>query len=306
MEYLHSLFDTQLNTSTAVTVGKFDGIHKGHSLLTSDIISQKENGLSSCMVTFVNSPRKELKKDEMPSLITNSEREYMLETDGLDYLVECPFDKRLMKTDASKFIEILVKNLNMKYMTVGSDFHFGYKGAGDVSLLKKLSLQYSFKLNVIEKIKKDDRDISSTFIREELVKGNIDIVNEMLGYKYFVWGEVVHGAHLGHKIGIPTINILPPKEKLVPRFGVYITTIDLDGRVYHGVTNVGMKPTVSNLNQLGIETHILDYTGDLYGAAVKVTFEAFIRPEMKFNSVEELTEQMNKDKLFAKNYFNKN
>jgi riboflavin kinase/FMN adenylyltransferase len=305
MEYLHSLFDTVISEPTAVTVGKFDGIHRGHTLLTSDIISKKEQGLKSCLITFTNSPRFLLKEDSTPSLITNKERMFMLDNNGLDYLIECPFDERLMQTDAKSFIEFLVKNLNMKYMISGSDFTFGHKGAGNAQLLFKLSKELGFEYKVIEKIKKDNRDISSTYIREELKEGHIDCVNEMLGYDYFVWGEVVHGAHLGHKIGIPTINIMPGKVKLVPKFGVYVTTIDFDGRIYHGVTNVGTKPSVSDENVVGIETHILDYNGDLYGKFVKVTFESFLRPEMKFNSIEELKNQMNADKIKAKNYFNK-
>jgi riboflavin kinase/FMN adenylyltransferase len=305
MEYIHSLFDTKIDGPTAVTVGKFDGIHKGHNILTTDIINKGKEGYKSCLVTFTNSPRIALKLDETPALITNNERMYMLEQNGLDYLIECPFDERLMQTDAKAFVEFLVNNLNMKYMVAGSDFTFGYKGAGNVQLLSELSKELGFEFNCIEKIKKNNRDISSTYIREELKEGHIDVVNEMLGYEYFVWGEVVHGAHLGHEIGIPTINIIPEKSKLVPKFGVYVTTIDFDGRIYHGVTNVGTKPSVSEKNILGIETHILDYNGDLYGQYVKVTFRSFLRPEMKFGSVDELKEQMAKDKVIAKQYFNR-
>ncbi len=305
MEYLHSLFDTKITEPTAITVGKFDGIHRGHTLLTSDIISKKEQGLKSCLITFTNSPRIALEIDDTPSLITNKERGFMLDNCGLDYLIECPFDERLMQMDAKSFIQFLVDNLNMKYMISGSDFTFGHKGAGNAELLLKLSKEMGFEYKVIDKIKLNNHVISSTYIREQLKEGNICCVNDMLGYEYFVWGEVVHGAHLGHKIGIPTINIMPEKIKLVPRFGVYITTIDFDGRIYHGVTNVGTKPSVSDEQIVGIETHILDYNGDLYGKYVRVTFESFLRPEMKFNSIEELTAQMNKDKTKAKDYFNK-
>ncbi|MCR4567033.1 MAG: bifunctional riboflavin kinase/FAD synthetase [Pseudobutyrivibrio sp.] len=304
MKYLRTLFDIKISEPTAITVGKFDGIHRGHNLLTTDIISKKADGLKSCLITFTNSPRFELSDDESPSLITNKERVFMLDNNGLDYLIECPFDKKLMETGPTEFIEFLVNNLNMKYMVAGSDFTFGYKGAGNVDLLRELAPRFGFDLNIIDKIKKNNRDISSTYIREELKAGNIDSVNEMLGYEYFVWGEVVHGAHLGHTIGIPTINIMPEPCKLVPKFGVYVTTIDFDGRIYHGVTNVGTKPSVSDKNIVGIETHILDYNGDLYGTFVKVTFKSFLRPEIKFASIDELQEQMSKDKIKAKDYFN--
>ena len=305
MKLLNSLFETKITEPTAITVGKFDGIHKGHHILTNYILSKKDAGLKSCMITFSNSPRASLSNDDTPSLITNKERVFMLEDNGLDYLIQCPFDKRLMETDARSFVKYLVDELNMKYMVAGSDFTFGYKGLGNVLLLSDLSKEFGFELEIIDKIKRNDRDISSTYIREELKEGHIDVVNEMLGYEYFVWGEVVHGAHLGTKIGIPTINIMPEKTKLVPKFGVYVTTIDFDGRIYHGVTNVGTKPSVSDKNVIGIETHILDYNGDLYGKYVKVTFQAFLRPEMKFNSVEELKNQMSRDKVTAKEYFNK-
>ena len=304
MEYLHSLFDTKIEYDTAITVGKFDGVHRGHHLLASDIISKKALGYKSCMITFTNSPRQKLYDDNSPSLITNNEKVYMLERAGLDYLIECPFDERLMNTEANDFVDFLCKNLNMKYMVSGSDFTFGKKGLGDTALLKELAKNKGFEYKEISKIRINNRDISSSYIREELKEGHLDIVNDMLGYDYFVWGEVVHGAHLGTKIGIPTINIMPEKTKLVPKFGVYVTSIDFDGRIYHGVTNVGTKPSVSDKNIVGIETHILDYKGDLYGKYVKVTFQAFLRPEMKFASVEELKLQMSKDKEVAKNYFN--
>ena len=306
MEYLHSLFDTKIDVPTAVTVGKFDGVHKGHSLLTKDILSMKERGLMSCLITFKNSPRFNVDIDETPALITNKERMFMLEDSGLDYLIECPFDERLMQTSPVDFIDYLINDLNMAYMVSGTDFTFGYKGAGDVRLLKDLSKKRGFEYKVIDKIKNNHRDISSTYIREELEKGNISNVNNMLGYDYFVWGQVVHGKHLGTKIGIPTINIMPDKTKLVPKFGVYVTNIDFQGRIYHGVTNVGTKPSVSNEKIIGIETHILDYTGNLYGEYVRVTFKEFLRPETKFPSVEDLQKQMNIDKLKAKEYFNGN
>lgn len=305
MNYIQSLFDIEINEPTAITVGKFDGIHKGHHLLTMDIINKKKDGLKSCLITFNNSVRSVLKDDDTPSLITNKERMFMLDNDGLDYLIECPFDQKLMETDPRCFIEYLVNKLNMKYMISGSDFKFGYKGAGNPQMLEALSKELGFEYKTIDKIKMNNRDISSTYIREELQAGHIESVNDMLGYEYFVWGEVVHGAHLGHTIGIPTINIMPEATKLVPKFGVYVTTIDFDGRIYHGVTNVGTKPSVSDEQVVGIETHILDYNGDLYGRFVRVTFQSFLRPEMKFGSIEELTEQMNKDKKNAKAYFNR-
>ena len=152
------------------------------------MISKKSNGLNACIITFKNSPRFSLTKDSTPSLFTNKEKDYILEQIGINYLISCPFDKKFMQIEATKFIEILCKNLNMKYLVVGTDFTFGYKKSGNVELLKKISNDYGFELKIIDKLKKDDRDISSSYIREELIKGNLDIVNEMLGYKYFIFG----------------------------------------------------------------------------------------------------------------------
>lgn len=303
MEYLHSLFDEQLNDATAVTVGKFDGMHKGHELLCELISRQKANGLKSCIVTFENSPRFAF-TDEIGSLITPEERRFLLEQKGIDYLVEAPFDDRMCSTPPEEFVSYLCKNLNMKYMCVGSDFRFGYKGAGDVVMLDNLSKKYGFELEIIDKIQLQERDISSTFIREELKEGNISLVNNLLGYNYFVWGKVVHGAHLGHKIGIPTINIIPPKDKLIPKFGVYVTELLYEGKKYYGVTNVGCKPTVDSSKRAGIEMHILNFDRDIYDENVKITFLEFLRPEVKFDSLEDLKNQMNSDKQKAVAFFN--
>ncbi len=302
MIIINDIFTKQLNEGTALTIGKFDGIHRGHKLLCQKISSV--DNLKSCIVTFENSPIKTLKDEGAAFLVTNSERIHIIEEEGIDILCMCPFDEKMMTCPARLFVKSLCDNLNMKFMAVGSDFKFGFKGMGDVQLLKELSDEFGFELVVVEKIKKDDRDISSTYIREELKLGHIELVNEMLGYDYFVWNKVVHGAHLGHKIGIPTINLMPPKDKLVPLFGVYVTSIEIDGKIYHGVTNVGKKPTVNDTDQVSIETHILDYDGDLYDQDVKVTFLKFLRAETKFASIDELKEQMNSDKLQARKFFN--
>ena len=144
MEHYSSLLDLNIKVPTAITIGKFDGIHKGHHLLTSDLISKKSDGLNACIITFKNSPRFSLTKDSTPSLFTNKEKDYILEQNGINYLISCPFDKKFMQIEAKKFIEILCKNLNMKYLVVGTDFTFGYKKSGNVELLKKISGDYGF------------------------------------------------------------------------------------------------------------------------------------------------------------------
>lgn len=301
---LNSLFDSKIsNAKTAVTVGKFDGVHKGHAYLYSIINSRKDDGYSSLVLTFSNSVRANLNNADPSMLITDNERKVMMSDLGIDYLVNCPFDDKMRSTSARDFIKALCDNMHMKFMVVGDDFRFGYKGAGDTALLKELASEFGFELQVINKIKSDNRDISSTYIREELVNGNVAKVNELLDYEYFIWGEVIHGAHLGHKLGMPTINIVPPANKILPANGVYVTYCEFDGKKYHSVTNVGTKPSVQNENKIGIETHILDFDRDMYGKDVKVVFLECLRPELKFENITELSLQMRKDKHDAREYF---
>ena len=302
MKILTSL-DYTIEEPTAVTVGKFDGIHKGHDLLTERLLQQEERGLRSLVVTFDVSPRLRLNKDMEKQLITNEERKSLLQKQGISYLAECSFED-IMPLEPEEFISLLVERYRMKYLVCGTDFRFGKKGRGDVHLLEELSLSLGFELEVVEKLKSGERDISSTYVREEIAKGNVAKGNRLLGYEYFIWGTVVHGNHLGSKIGIPTINLIPPADKLLPKNGVYITRVEVDHRIYHGVTNVGVKPTICGERRVGVETHILDFDEDIYERQVCVTFLEHIRDEIKFSSVDELKMQMQQDKKLAYHFFN--
>lgn len=304
MKIITSLVNETISENTAVTVGKFDGIHKGHELLTEKLRGQKEKGLASCVLTFDVSPRIRLKKDMTKLLITNAERAHILEEEKIDYLAQCSFEKEIMQLEPEEFIRLLVENFHMKYLVCGTDFSFGRMGRGNAKMLEELSKTYGFTLEVVEKLQKDHRDISSTYVREEIAAGNIEKGNELLGYEYFVWGEIVHGYHLGSKMGMPTINLIPPEDKLLPKNGVYVTKIEIEHHIYHGVTNVGVKPTVTGENQMGIETHILDFDQDVYEKDARVVFLSHIRDEKKFDSVEELFSQMERDKKTALSYFN--
>lgn len=302
MEIRTSLYD-KLTEDTAVTVGKFDGLHKGHEFLTRKLLQQEEKGLKSLVLTFDVSPRIHLKKDLEKQLITNEERVELLRKENISYLAQCPFEKEIMPLEPDRFIELLVENYNMKYMVCGTDFRFGKMGKGDVTLLGKLAPKYDFTLEVVEKLKCENREISSTFVREEIALGNIAMGNELLGYSYYIWGKVVHGNHLGRKIGIPTVNLIPPEDKLLPRNGVYITEVEVDGKMYNGVTNVGVKPTIEGEYKVGVETHILDFKKNIYGEYVRVIFLERIREEIQFSSIDELCEQMQRDKQTAIDYF---
>lgn len=303
MEIITSIKD-RIGCDTAVTVGKFDGIHKGHDLLTERIIKKEQQGLKSLVFTFDVSPRIRLQKDETKLLVTNQERINLIKKQGISYLVQCSFEE-IMPLEPEVFVEYLVKQFRMKYLVCGTDFHFGKKGIGDICLLEKLSHTLGFQLEVVEKLKQNNRDISSTLVREEIARGNVSVAGELLGYHYFIWGKVVHGRHLGTRMGIPTINMIPPEDKLLPQNGVYITMVEVDHKMYHGITNVGTKPTVDEKKCVGVETHILDFHQDIYEKEVCVFFLEYIREEKCFCSVEELIHQMHHDKKSALQYFNK-
>lgn len=199
----------------------------------------------------------------------------------------------------------IVRQLHVKSMVVGEDFHFGHNRRGDYRMLQEYQKKYGYEVEVVEKIKEDGRDISSTFVREEIAKGNIEKANQLLGYHYFVTSMVKHGNQIGRTIGIPTINQLPPEEKLLPPNGVYITEVFIDEKKYCGITNVGCKPTIEGKNPIGVETHLLDFKEDVYDKNVTVEFLSRVREERKFGSIDALKEQMQNDIAFGRAFFNK-
>lgn len=245
MKYLKNTTEFYIEEPTVLSLGKFDGIHRGHELLMEHLASKKEAGLAAVIFTFNIPPRKSVEQVEAKVLTTNEEKMHIFEQIGIDYLVECPFTKEIMCMEPEDFIAKIVHQLHVKCFVVGSDFHFGHNRRGDYHMLKDLSDKYGYEVLVIDKMQEDKRDISSTFVREEIAKGNIEKANHLLGYHYFVTGEILHGRHLGStKLGIPTINQIPPEEKLLPESGVYVTEVRLGDRSCRGVTNVGVKPTI--------------------------------------------------------------
>lgn len=304
MEYISKTLDFHVDEPSVITMGKFDGLHRGHETLI-DIIKEKniECGLKSIVFTFDIPPKASVSGVESKVLTTNEEKRYIFEDAGIDYLIECPFTKDIMCMDPKAFVKWIVKSLNVKCFVVGNDFHFGYKRAGDYLLLQALSQELNYEVIVLDKLKEDNRDISSTFIREEIANGNIKKANHLLGYSYFVKSKVVHGNKIGRTIGIPTVNLILPEDKLLPPFGVYVTRILVKDREYLGVTNVGRKPTIEGNNPIGVETYIIDFCQEIYDEVVTVMFIDFIRPEQKFESIDALRVQMSADIIKATNYY---
>lgn len=306
MQVITGTREFQIEEPTAVTIGKFDGRHKGHQKLLREMLCFKERqGLKVAVFTFDMAPAGVMAGRVQTVITTNQERRNKMAKMGIDYLVEYPFDQNTAHMSPEEFVsEVLVRRMHAKAVVVGTDCSFGYKGKGNAQLLKEMSESCGFEAVIIEKEQDDHRDISSTYVREELDQGNIEKANELLGEPYAIHGVVVHGNHIGGAIlGFPTANILPPPEKHLPPFGVYVSQVLVDGALYRGVTNIGKKPTVEGESPVGVETFIMGLEANLYGKEIEVQLLNFERPEQKFSSLEELKERIEKDKEYAAAYF---
>ena len=227
-----------------------------------------------------------------------------LERYNIDYLIRCPFIPEILGMEPETFVkEVLKERLHAKYVVVGTDFHFGHNRKGDADFLKTLEEAYDMKVIVMEKECFNGLEISSTYIRELLALGNMELVSELLGYEYPVSGIVQHGKKLGRRLGMPTVNLIPEPGKLLPPCGVYYSDVFSGGNQYCGVTNICYKPTVDG-SFLGVETYLYDFHQDVYGKEATVCLRHYERPEQKFDSVESLKHQMQKDIQLGKQYFN--
>lgn len=306
MRYITDTTEFQIEESTIVTLGKFDGRHRGHQKLLRTMKEFKEKlGYATAIFTFGSAPAGVVNGQSLTVITTNMERRANIEKMGIDYLVEYPFTEDTRHMAPEDFVRnILAGSMKAKVIVVGPDCSFGYKGAGSAALLGKMAKECGYSLCVIEKEKDEARDISSTYIREELEKGNVEKANALLGEPYAIHGEVVHGNHIGASIlGFPTANLLPPPIKRLPKNGVYVSRVCVDGSYYRGVTNIGCKPTVEGEYPIGVETYIFDLDQDIYGKTIEVQLLAFDRPEQKFGSLEELKARIELDKTFAADYF---
>ena len=307
MIHFWNTLNIQITGDTAVTLGKFDGLHRGHQKLLDDIKRKKAEGYQTVVFTFARPPMALLTGKPQRTLLVNEERREILEQMNIDYLIEYPFTETVSHMLPEYFVkEILIEQLHMKYLAAGKDFGFGYQRSGNTNLLRQLAPKYGYEITVMEKETDGIREISSTYIKEELSLGHIEKVNELLGRTFSVQGTIVHGKELGRKIGIPTINLYPPDEKLLPPKGVYCAKTEIDGRVYEGIANIGIKPTVTDQRRMTIEVHLFDICEQLYGKKAKVCLYHFVRPECKFDSVDQLKEQMERDIAAGKQYFDKN
>ena len=296
MLYLKEEEAKQFHTANAaVALGKFDGIHLGHQLLVDGLMKEKQKGRKTVVFTFGAAPGTVLFNGARKSIYAPEEKAYYFSKLGIDVLLEYPFTKEFASYTPEEFVsECLVRKLDVRSVYVGADYRFGRGRSGNVALLKALGEEYHFEVNALAKKTVHGKVVSSTLIRD-MLETHFTAANEMLGSPYFVYGEVIHGNHLGRTIGFPTINQAIPEQKLVPASGVYASRIRIDGTYYKGISNLGKKPTIEGKHRIGLETYILDYKGDLYGKMLQTELLYFIRPEEKFPSIEALKQQIQND-----------
>lgn len=305
MQYIQGIQDFCLDRPSAVTLGKFDGVHMGHQKLISIIQEKAEKEhLLSVVFTFDRIPLRICPQKHQHFITTNTERRMFLEGLGLDVEIEYPFTEMLMNMEPEAFIEeILIGKLHAKYVVVGTDYHFGRGRMGTAQMLLEKGPEYGFETTIVEKERYQEREISSTYVREELRLGHMETVNVLLDRPYSIYGIVSKGKQLGRQLNLPTMNIYPPDSKLLPPNGVYASVTRLDGKEYYGVTNLGTRPTIDDSPLLSVETNLFDYESDAYGHYIEVQLMHFLRQEMKFDSVDTLKKQMESDASFAREMF---
>lgn len=308
MQIIQDLELFTIEGTGAVAIGKFDGIHVGHQALLKKILDKKQDGMQAVVFTFSPSPEEFFRGVELPVIDTIEEKRENFRRMGIDLLIEYPLTKESAAISPEDFMQkILWEKLHAGYVVSGTDLSFGDKGRGNAQMLSSFAKEHSFIYEEIEKVcidvEEGEQEVSSTIVREAIAKGEMDLVMKMLGRAYRIGGEVVHGKALGRTIQVPTVNIIPQKQKLLPPKGVYATVSYFDGRQILGVTNIGCKPTVSDEERIGVETHLFDFDEEIYGEYIVTWLLHYIRPEMKFDSLEALVDQLKQDEVSGRAYF---
>lgn len=291
--------------ATAVALGNFDGIHVGHRLLLENNIKKaKDNNLKPSVFLFNNHTKTILNKDkktEVNFLTSFQQKVKILEKLGIEIVYTMDFNEKVMKLSPEMFVkEILVNWLNAKLVTVGFNYKFGYKAKGDGEYLKKLGQTYGFHVDIMKPVYVDNEIVSSTSIRKFIKAGSIEKANKFLGRNFSLIGTVVKGSSRGRKLGFPTANMELNDRYIIPHTGVYKTYTNVDNNKFLSLTNIGYNPTF-NEDELKIETYILDFNKNIYGSHIEVEFVEFIRDDVKFDTVDKLKSQMEKDLLYIKN-----
>ncbi|CAM2776966.1 bifunctional riboflavin kinase/FAD synthetase [Erysipelothrix tonsillarum] len=280
----------------AACIGYFDGLHRGHQILIEEarkIAAEKE--LETALITFDPDPWTVIhNKTHVKHLTPIKEKVRLAESLGIDYLITIEFTKDLSKLSPVDFIEKILVPLNVKTLICGADYKFGYRGKGTIEDLKKYG-HYYFDTHVVALDRVNEQKIGTTAITQAILNGNIEQANHLLGRPYTISGFVIGGQHRGREIGFPTANMDVVDEYVIPKQGVYAGYVEVKGKIYQSVMNIGHNPTFNTTEHLSIETYILDFDEVIYGEIIKQSFIKRLRDELKFDSIDELVEQMHQD-----------
>jgi len=284
-----------------VTLGIFDGVHRGHRFLLDRVIKKAcDTGGESVVITFYPHPRMVLDRNSkaLTFLTTLGEKTALLEKSGIDHLIMIEFTREFSRISACDFVkDILVGKIGAKHLIVGYDHHFGRKGEGDFSTVLKCSESLDLSVERVEGLNSGDDIVSSSLVREALLSGRVEEAARLLGYHYELTGSVIEGRRLGRTIGFPTANILPnDSHKLIPMKGVYAVEVFTAGTMYPGMLSIGSNPTVNRDESFrSIEVHMIGFHGDVYNSIISVVFRKRLRDEIRFESIEALARQMESD-----------
>ncbi len=302
MSLIDELKEVHAEHDMALTIGVFDGIHPGHQhLIRSMKAKANEQGLASGVITFGWHPKALLApQTELPYLTSLMERIRLIKNLGIDHVIVLSFTKELSQYSAREFLSLVKKHLKLKALVIGPDFALGKDREGNAGVIRTMGIELGFSVDVVSPIEIGDQIVSSTAIRQALKEGTVRNITALLGRRFMLHGTVVHGDHRGGKLlGFPTTNLSVIRNHALPADGSYITLAHFGDKVYRAVTNIGHRPTFGT-GEKTIETHILDFNGDLYDQEFSIEFVKRLRGEMKFDSLEQLIEQINKDVKLAR------
>jgi riboflavin kinase/FMN adenylyltransferase len=305
MKVFHGTDNANILRSTVLTLGVFDGLHLGHQRIMQTVVERSKivNAVATA-ITFDPHPRAVLYPENAPPLLqTLDQRLANFEVLGIKQAIVIRFDKTFAAQNAEVFLrDIVHERLQAKEVYLGKGFAFGAHRAGNIELLRKMSAELGFFADEVPEICLREQRISSSKIRQLLADGKVNLARRMLGRPYGVEGQIIHGFERGRTIGFPTAN-LKPINRVIPKYGVYATATLIDDIWRRSITNVGVRPTFDGDKEPSIESYVLDFDGDLYGDVLRVRFLHRIRDERKFNGIDELKAQIEKDTNRAANYF---
>ena len=292
--------DIHPQSPTVATIGFFDGVHLGHRFLIQQVkVAATQTGWQSSIITFPVHPRQVIQSEFQPQLLSSPEEKIeLLASTGVDNCILLPFTRELSQLTAYEFMQLLYDKYKVRMLVIGYDHRFGHNRAETFEDYCRYGRELGIHIMQASAYTQEQDKVSSSAIRRALQTGDIRTATKFLGYHYYLEGTVVDGYKVGRKIGFPTANLrVDFPNKLIPSIGVYAVCVYVNGGKYKGMLNIGYRPTINNGTDLSIEVHILDFQGDIYHQKMRIEFIEFLRPEEKFNSVDELVLQMRKDKV---------